>query len=217
MPQGNELLKQVDDKLQGPSLPSTVPFKSRSNPAQASSVVDNINPTRMDSLSRSFIRHDAITYFADNCTKALDNWISLLRKTTLPQNITSSDISITTAFRSLDYIISGTKTTSFLSRFTHVQLIRVFENIESIITRKRQNGLLHPARGIRDASIAISISLRSWESFPNKKWLRRKLHRCKRIGKRWRELSKPSPFFLLIYSDAAEKLVYVAPILSFFF
>ena len=195
LPRGNELLNQVKDNLLGPSLQ---------------------DPTQMDSLSRSVVRHDAIAYFADNCATALDSWISLLRKTTLPQNITSSDVSIATAFRALDCIISGTKTMPFLSRFAHVQLVRVFESIENIITRDRQNGLIHPARGIRNASIAISKSVNAWENTLDKKWLRRKLHRCKRIGKRWRELSRPSPFFLLIYSDAAEKLVYVAPILCFF-
>ncbi|KAK3364104.1 hypothetical protein B0T25DRAFT_445299, partial [Lasiosphaeria hispida] len=56
-------------------------------------------------LCNRLIASDTIRNFADNCEKTLLDWVKLLRKITLPTNITSTDPYIIAAFKALDSII----------------------------------------------------------------------------------------------------------------
>ncbi len=57
--------------------------------------------------------------------------------------------------------------------------------------------------GCRDASIALDTDMVAQDGPPNQVSDRRLLLERKRVGRRWKQLAGPSPFFLLIYSDAA--------------
>ena len=152
----------------------------------------------------SLVRHDVITFFANHFEKALDSWISILTKTTIPDNVTSSDPCVLNSFQLLDQARSGGDI--ILSRLAYIQLAYVFESLQRIIASDRRNGQL-PARrtGYRDASIATDIYIEAQEQAVTS---RNEVKQRNRVARRWRTLAGPSPIFVIIYSEAAEKLAY---------
>ncbi|KAI1291667.1 hypothetical protein F5Y03DRAFT_400513 [Xylaria venustula] len=162
---------------------------------------------RVTSFSNRLIGYDPIGTFADNCEKTLPDWIALLRKATFPNDITSEDPRIITAFRAVDNVICG-QGTDLLQRLAHVQLMRLFGSLKGIIKSDRDNGRIHREPYYRDASVAMDIYLSAQETQSNTKELRLKLKQGrKRFSKRWSDLAAPSPLFVLVYSDAAEAIV----------
>ncbi|KAI3333798.1 hypothetical protein F4824DRAFT_512943 [Ustulina deusta] len=165
---------------------------------------------RVTSLSKRLIGYDPIGTFADNCEKTLPDWIGLLRKATLPNDITSEDPRIITAFKAVDNVICG-QGTDLLQRLANVQLMRLFGSLKDIIKSDRDNGRIHREPYYRDANVAMDIYLSAQETQSNTKQLRLKLKQGrKRFSKRWSDLATASPLFVLVYSDAAEAIVYVA-------
>ncbi len=152
----------------------------------------------------SLVWHDVITFFANHFEKALDSWISILTKTTIPDNVTSSDPCILNSFQLLDQARTGGD--KILSRLAYIQLAYVFESLQRIIASDRRNGQL-PARrtGYRDASIATDIYI---EAQGQAVTSRDEVKQRNRVARRWRTLAGPSPIFVIIYSEAAEKLAY---------
>jgi hypothetical protein len=59
------------------------------------------------SLSRGLVGRDLLNSFAENCEKTIPDWISLLRKTRLPNFTNSLDSCIINAFKAVDGIICG--------------------------------------------------------------------------------------------------------------
>lgn len=165
---------------------------------------------RVASLSRRLVGYDPIETFAENCEKTLPDWVALLRKTTLPNGITSGDSRIITAFKAVDNVICG-QGTGLLQRLANVQLMRLFNSLEGIIKADRDNGRIHREPYFRDANIAMDIYLGAQDTQVDTKELRLKLRQGrKRFSKRWSHLAEPSPLFVLVYSNAAESIVYVA-------
>jgi hypothetical protein len=81
-----------------------------------------------------------IEAFAINCEKTLTNWVSLLRKTTPPHNVSSSDPRWVGAFKVLDSIITGRQGEYLLQRLAYVQLTRLFASLETIIKSETMDG-----------------------------------------------------------------------------
>ncbi|KAI8623439.1 hypothetical protein F5Y19DRAFT_492631 [Xylariaceae sp. FL1651] len=172
---------------------------------------------RVTSLSKRLIGHDPIGTFADNCEKTLPDWIALLRKAKLPNDITSEDPRIITAFKAIDKVICG-QGTDLLQRLANVQLMQLFRSLEGIIKSDRDSGRIHREPYYRDANVAMDIYLSAQETQPNTNGLRLKLKQGrKRFSKRWSDLATPSPLFVLVYSDAAEAIVYTVPLICFRF
>ncbi|KAK2055562.1 hypothetical protein LY76DRAFT_577877 [Colletotrichum caudatum] len=88
-------------------------------------------------ISIRLIRSKPLEFFIENCEMALAGWISILRTTTLPENITSSDRRIVTAFKELDSIINGEKSTQIMQRLAYIQLLSVFESLKRIVSSDR--------------------------------------------------------------------------------
>lgn len=151
------------------------------------------------------IRHDLITFFSIHFERAIDSWVSILIRTTIPDNVASSDPYVTNAFKLLDN--ARTDRDFILSRLAYVLLAHVFESLKGIIASDRRNGQL-PAResGYRNASVAIDIYLSAQEQAGTSRDKVKKRHR---VARRWRTLAGPSPIFVIIYSEAAEGLAYV--------
>lgn len=165
---------------------------------------------RVTFLSNRLIGHNPIETFADNCEKILPDWIALLRKATLPNGITSEDPRIITAFQAVDNVICG-QGTHLLQRLANVQLMRLFGSLGEIIKSDKDNGRMHREPYYRDATIAMDIYLSIQKTRSNTRDLRLKLKEGrKRFSKRWSNMAAPSPLFVLVYSDAAETIVYVA-------
>ncbi|KAG8170306.1 hypothetical protein KVR01_001051 [Diaporthe batatas] len=156
--------------------------------------------SQIHKVSSSLIRVDALAFFADNCEMALASWISILRKTALPDNITSSDPRVVTAFQELDSIIFGRESTRMLKRLAYMQLLRVFESLEQIIDLDHRDGRVEFRSGYGASSLAIDI----YASAQGRPTTKRKLGERTRYARRLRDLTVQPPFSLLIYSDVAE-------------
>ncbi|KAH6883936.1 hypothetical protein B0T10DRAFT_463297 [Thelonectria olida] len=108
------------------------------------------------------------------------DWISLLGKTMMPDDIASSDPRIIAAFKAVDRVICGHEGTHLLRRLAYVQLIRIFTTLESIIRSERETGWVLRAPCYRDASVAVDIYMRAQEDRSHPDDLRRELKERKR-------------------------------------
>jgi hypothetical protein len=159
---------------------------------------------KMLEIVPGLVRHDVVTFFANHFEKALDSWISILTKTTIPDNVTSSDPRVLNSFQLLDK--ARTDGDKMLSRLAYIRLAYVFESLQEIVASDRRNGQLPaPRRGCGNASIATDIYIKAQQAVTS----RNEVKERKRIARRWRTLAGPSPIFVIIYSGAAERLVYV--------
>ncbi|KAK0628873.1 hypothetical protein B0T17DRAFT_169023 [Bombardia bombarda] len=164
---------------------------------------------RVSFLSNRLIGHEPISTFAGNCEKTLPDWIALLRNATLPNGITSEDPRIIAAFKAVDSVICG-QGSKMLRRLANVHLMRLFGSLEAIIETDRETGRIHREPYYRDDHVAMDIYISAQETHSNTNELRLMLRRGrKRFSKRWSDLATASPLFVLVYSDAAESIVYV--------
>ena len=163
--------------------------------------------SRIQEISSKLARDGTVNFFTEIGRLTLINGAYLIRQTTIPINIKSSDPHILDAFRTIDNIILSPKD-ELLKRIAYMQLMSVFNSLKKIVSADRSNGLIHRATGYRDATIAIDIyaSAQKKENIP---LLRRKLLERKRSARRWLQLAGSSPFLLIAYSDIAERIVYV--------
>lgn len=159
-------------------------------------------------LAYQLVGHDPIHSFAENCDKTMGEWMALLGKTTLPSDIASSDPRIIVAFQAVDGVLCG-QGTYLLRRLAYVQLMRLFVFLEAVIKSERESGRLHRKPCYRDTTVAIDVYMNAQERRSNTSALRRELQERKRFGRSWSDLAGPSPLFVLVYSDAAEPIVYM--------
>ncbi|KAH8747645.1 hypothetical protein F5883DRAFT_437101 [Diaporthe sp. PMI_573] len=166
---------------------------------------------RVTFLGNRLLGDNLIDTFAVNCEKTLPGWIKLLSKATLPNDIQSTDPRIINAFKAVDSVICG-KANNMLRRLANVHLIRLFGSLEAIMKIERDTGRIHREPYYRDDHVAMDIYISAQETHSNTNELRLKIRRSrKRFSKRWSILAKASPLFVLVYSDAAESIVYVPP------
>jgi hypothetical protein len=159
----------------------------------------------LENFYSRLVRQDAIPYFTNNWERVLEHWINMQKFTALPDNISSSDPRVISAFRELDGFISGVNGDRILKRLACIQLLRVFERLEDIISSESSYGTLQRQSGRGNASIAIDI-FKSALQRPIQKYYVAEL---KRTARGLRELAGPSPFFLVIYSGIAEAVLWV--------
>ncbi|KAJ4465565.1 hypothetical protein J3R30DRAFT_3315295 [Lentinula aciculospora] len=62
---------------------------------------------KIPELSKSLIGWNLMNIFVDNCEKVVADWEFLLRKVTVPSDVTSSHPGVVAAFQMLDGIMSG--------------------------------------------------------------------------------------------------------------
>ena len=153
------------------------------------------------------VRPDAMASLANNYKEALQAWVSLLRMTTFPCTTASSDARFLVAFRALDNAIAGSHVSYMFTRFAYFRLIQLFNFLKTVLQSERRRGQLRRGRGYGNASAALDIYL-SAQGLPFTVQKRDLIERM-RTGRRWKKLAGPSPFFLMIYSEAAKAVVYV--------
>lgn len=168
---------------------------------------------RLESLSSRLVRRDAIECFANNCKKIWEDWTSLLRKTTLPPNVASSDTRVIAAFRAVDSVISRKKSICVLRWLAYVRLMALFDSLKLVVRAKGENGEAHRKRGDRDISAVIDI-YKNAQRPSDRRGLRDMILEHRRTGKRVKSLAGPSPLFLLIYSDKAKTVIYAVSHMS---
>lgn len=164
---------------------------------------------RVNTWSRKLVGPNPMAFFATNCVEVITDWISLLRVTTLPSDIRSSDTRIINAFKAVDSIICGKATTYRLRRLAYVQLTRIFTILEYSIKSERESKQVHREPCRRDASVALDIYMMAQEDCGSPSALRRALQERKRTSRSWNDMAGPSPLFTMMYSEAAEQIVYV--------
>ncbi|KAM7182935.1 hypothetical protein V8F33_013920 [Rhypophila sp. PSN 637] len=158
-------------------------------------------------LSRKLTSEDPVNFFAYNCEKTIPDWLSLLRDTTLPSIIPSSDPQYITAFKAVGSVIAGEQTTYLLLRLAHVQEMRLFDCLRAKIRSERVQGL-HRHSGVGDVTIAINIYKSAQEKYPDIQDLDGFVRERRRTGRRLVEFSGRSPLFLLLYSAVLEKVIH---------
>ncbi|KAK5637097.1 hypothetical protein RRF57_012809 [Xylaria bambusicola] len=136
----------------------------------------------------------------DQCAPLLREYFQLLRETTVPAGIASSNTGVTNAFKTLFDIIRQ-REGSILARVAYVQLQKVFTSVEALIRAERRSGLHGKSH---NTTIAIGLFITAVGGAAIRKSdvmaLRRKM-------RRWSYLAQPSIFFLMTYSDHAEPIV----------
>ena len=158
--------------------------------------------------SHKFIRQGAGLFFLRTCEENLVEWVELLRKTTWPANKVVSDDFVISAFRALESAITKKDYPPVIPRFAYVQLVNFFECLEKKIDIARHQSLFPSESGKGNATKAIELYLQAHEGAGRSpSGLRRILKKQKRIGNRWKGLTTPSTFLLLMYSDKAEAIV----------
>lgn len=145
--------------------------------------------------------------FYTNYHAVIADWRKLLVETEIPCNASSSSPHVIRALKVIDSVICGRQTSNLLRRLAHVRLMQLFSNLEDTIKLERESGLVIRGRYYRDASVALDIYMSAQEDPFDPDCLRRKLKERKRAGRSWQDLSKPSPLFVLMYSDATERIV----------
>jgi hypothetical protein len=162
--------------------------------------------SHLTSITPALVGLDPFHTFAANCEETITAWVSLLKTTTLPDGIMSSDSRITAAFKAVDEIISGQCGTYLIRRLAFVEIIRLFTAVEAIIKHDRVHRRTYRESHYNDTHIAMDIYVRAQVRHSNISDSRCR-HGSKRLGRRWSHLATFSPLFVLIYSDAAEKIV----------
>ena len=159
-------------------------------------------------LPCELLRKNALNDFIASCKIGLTSWAYLLRQTTVPKNTRSSDAPVLAAFKTIDSFIMSDND-KVLRRLAYVQLAHLLDSLVDTITTDRTQGLIHRAAGYRNATIAVDIYMSAQQKGTNVGPLRRELLERKRTGQRWLQLAGPSPFTLVLYSDAADQAMYV--------
>ena len=161
----------------------------------------------MIASATGFIRHDAHKYLGEALEPALPAWMLLVNQTTIPTHL-----DISNAVNAIEGAITSDKNPVFLKRFGYVRLSMFFELLERRIRLDRQLGFIESQSGRTNASVAVDYYLDGLNMSSNsldKSCLRGAMRERKRKAGRWRELAGPSVVLLLLYSDTAEKFVYV--------
>ncbi|KAH8891483.1 hypothetical protein GQ53DRAFT_623118, partial [Thozetella sp. PMI_491] len=161
---------------------------------------------RLESLSHGLVRRDATRCFADNCKNIWEAWTSLLRETTLPPTVASSDTRVIAAFRAVDSAITAKQSTAVLRWLAYARLTALFDSLRPVVRSERKNGESYRERGDRDISAIIDI-YENAQRASDRQGLRREILGHRRIAQRVKLLAGPSPLFLLMYSEKAEAVM----------
>lgn len=152
-------------------------------------------PSRNGFHSQPLVQNATPGFIIENYGPVIDAWIQLQEATTFPDNISSTDSRVVSAFRSIfDAIYKG----GIISRMAHVQLLSVFCALERLVGFERKLGL-HPAA--RNSKIAIDKFIVMAKPTD---WPRSKVNELRRTARRWKHLAGQSVFSLMVYSESAE-------------
>lgn len=154
-------------------------------------------------VAQALIKPDAKQVFAERCEEIYETWMSLLRKTSLPDNATCDDDSVIAAIRTLDNIITNPED-EVISRLAHIQLARMLAVLKKKVKNDRRHGLIDGIRGQGDATVAIHIYMCAAGVE------REAVHGLTRLCNRWDTiLAEKSPLLLFTFTEVADRMMYV--------
>ncbi|KAI3331266.1 hypothetical protein F4824DRAFT_476098 [Ustulina deusta] len=159
----------------------------------------NVPNQRWRSLQRS--HEDSARFIADGCARCFEEYIQLLMRTTIPANISSSDIQVANIFRELYGIVTQRQGTTVVLRFACIQLHRAFNAVEALIAAERKRGLHGKSHNVTIAINKFIAALKDADiDIKNSEVLE-----LRRKVKRWNYLAQPSVFFLMAYYSLRSK------------
>lgn len=158
-------------------------------------------------LCDKLLGRDPLGTLSRNYRATIADWNTLVAETTFAGNVSSSSPCIIHAFKTIDSIICGHQGSYLLRRLAYVQLMRLFDLLEDTIRLERETGQVIRGRYYRDTSVALDIYMSAQEDIRDSYYIRRQLKERKRAGRSWRDLSKPSPLLVLMYPEAAERVM----------
>ena len=167
---------------------------------------NRVKLSRVLHICKQLVTRNPIEAFAINCEQTICSWIALLRESTLPENVRSSDPRFLRAFKYVDAVITGKHGTHLLRRLAFVQLMRIFQRLEASIKNDRRTGCIEREPCYRHTSVAIDIYTKA-QNNPSER-SRRVLKDRKRSGRSWTVLAGHSPLFALVYAEAADLFVF---------
>ncbi|KAI1291205.1 hypothetical protein F5Y03DRAFT_403550 [Xylaria venustula] len=154
-------------------------------------------------MAQKLWANDTASRLLRDSNLALQDWKHLLELTTLPAKIASSDPAVATKIGHLDSMIVGNHG-KFISRLAHIQFVQVMETLEAIIAKERSSGLIEPQRERESAKNAAYRKYREASARPVGA---QQLYNLKRYCKRYQTLARPSPLFILAYTDEVDIVV----------
>jgi hypothetical protein len=163
--------------------------------------------TRVARLSHKLLGAAPLQTFNRNYEEVITDWDLLKSKTNIRNVDSSSDPRIISSFKVIDDVLCGGQGSTLLRRLAYVRLVDLFSFLEGLISFERRSGRVIRERYYRDASIAIDIYMSAQEDISDPNGLRRQIRERRRIGRCWKDLSKPSPLLVLMYSEAAEPIM----------
>lgn len=186
---------------------------------------DNLSPSpscspEISRLAQEMIIKDSVPFFKNNCLEFLQLWISLLQKTFLPRDITCTDTRVAEALNFIDGLITSEH--SGHRRLGYVRLAGLSVFLDTVIRKDRRSGRLDTKVGNGNASIAIDTYQRTLSDLATSRAGAEKLRpvgklrtprdqakRNRRIAKRWAVVLQEAPLLVVVFSDKAEKIMYV--------
>lgn len=157
---------------------------------------------KMQLVSSMLITQAPLESFLQHYNETLANWIELVKITTLPIDIHSSSDFVKNAFDAVGRAMAGP---GIFARLAHVRLLKLFDLLEVLIQSERK-------RGLRSRSRNSTIAITRLIEFQEARTLSRvRIRELRRLARRWEHLAGPSVFLLLMYSEAAEPIMYAVP------
>lgn len=157
--------------------------------------------------TQSLIRTDVDDFFVANYRAAVVDWISLLQNTQPEKKWPPSALHLKSVLQILGNVISGNG--GLPPKFGFVRLHGFIQALEDQIQEQRELCSFVGKSGCGNATIAIKACVDAFEGDLSEKQVRRALKIYKRAATRWEKMNKESVFLLLVFSDAAEAIVYV--------
>ncbi|KAH6869239.1 hypothetical protein B0T10DRAFT_501806 [Thelonectria olida] len=154
-------------------------------------------------LAQNLIDENGIRFFILHSQDISKFWISLLRKTYLPDGITHNHVLVTKVLKTVEDMITSSGIERHFVRLVWIRLTNILDRFDEVIKTDRRACRLGKDVGHRDASIAIKIHQKSISA------QRSEISWRGRIAKRWILLTNGSLFLATAYSSRAETLVYV--------
>lgn len=156
-------------------------------------------------LARSLVRMDAANFFAENLEDMMNFWTALLDSTSLPRNISCSDSSVTSAFRSLDKILLEPNSTPLALRLAFVRMPKLMDTVKGIIAANKRQGRLKVPASKLNSNIALELYSKAQGS--ESRSTRRELNLRRRLAQRWVDISGAHPLILITYTEKTEDIM----------
>jgi hypothetical protein len=112
-------------------------------------------------------------------------------------------------FRQIDSYIDEKHTAPNLQRIGYIGLAILMEDLKQAISVNRRRGNIESKPGHRNASLALDLYLAAQDSKANTALAKKQLNRRLEVSRRWLALSIRCPLLAVVYSEKAEKVMYV--------